>query len=276
MIVANEAQLQTLRECGRRLALILEEVKKAVRPGISTKELDVLGERLILEAGGDAVFKGYRALVGEKPYPCSLCASVNDEVVHAIPSEKKILEEGDIVGLDIGMRWPSARNQQPTPPLRSGPAANTQQQGLVTDMAVTVGVGKISKKAEWLIAATREALDKGVAALRPGMRLGDLGAVIQAHLEIKGLGVIRDLAGHGTGRELHEEPFVPNYGRRGFGPPVLEGMVLALEPMAAEGDRRVVLDKDGWTFRTRDGGLAAHFEHTVIVTKDGAEVLTKM
>lgn len=257
MMVKNKKELDTLRECGRRLAGILEEIKTRVEPGVTTSELDERGEALIREAGGEPVFKGYRALRSEKPYPCALCTSVNDEVVHAIPSEKKVLVGGDIIGLDIGMRYPA-------------------EGGLITDMAVTLGVGKISRKAALLIEITDKALEKGIAVLRPGIHLGDLGAVIQQHLERNGVGVVRDLAGHGVGRELHEEPFVPNYGRRGTGPVILEGMVLAIEPMATERDWHVILDKDGWTFRTRDGGLAAHFEHTVIVTKDGAEVLTKM
>ena len=268
MIVKDKEELEILRGCGRRLAEVLASVAKAVRPGISTKELDDLAEKLILERGGVPVFKGYRTLRSEPPYPCSLCTSVNDEVVHAIPSEKRVLKEGDIIGLDIGMRWPSFLNQQP--------ATRNRQLGLITDMAVTVGVGKISKEAERLISTTRDSLEKGIAVLQPGIRLGDLGAVIQNHLEKNGFGVIRDLAGHGTGRKLHEEPFVPNYGKRGAGPVVLEGMVLAIEPMATEGDWHVVLDKDGWTFRTRDGKLAAHFEHTVMVTKSGAEILTRI
>lgn len=265
MIVKDKEELEIIRGCGRRLAEVLETVKKAVRPGISTRELDDLAEKLIRKNGGDPVFKGYRTFRSEPPYPCSLCTSVNDEVVHAIPSSKVVLKVGDIIGLDIGMRWPS-----------SAKATEGKPAGLITDMAVTVGVGNISKNAERLINATRDSLEKGIALLRPGMRLGDLGAVIQGHLEKNGFGVIRDLAGHGTGRVLHEEPFVPNYGKRGAGPVVLEGMVLAIEPMATEGDWRIVLDKDGWTFRTKDGKLAAHFEHTVLVTKDGAEVLTRI
>ena len=263
MIVKDKEELEILRGCGRRLAEVLADVKKAVRPGISTKELDDLAEKLIREKDGDPVFKGYRTLRSEPPYPCSLCASVNDEVVHAIPSGKKILKEGDIIGLDIGMRWPS-----------SAKATEGKPAGLITDMAITVGVGKISKEAERLVNATRESLEKGIAVLAPGIRLGDLGAVIQNHLEKNGFGVIRDLAGHGTGRVLHEEPFVPNYGKRGAGPVVLEGTVLAIEPMATQGDWHIVLARDGWTFRTKDGKLAAHFEHTVVITKDGAEVLT--
>lgn len=257
MIIKSDKELEILRECGRRLARILDSVAREVRPGVSTKELDQYAERLIRDAGGAPVFKGYVTLGSKTPYPGSLCVSVNDEVVHAIPSDKKIVKAGDLVGLDIGMRYPA-------------------EAGLITDMAITVGVGSISQKAEWLIAATREALEKAVTMLRPGIRLGDLGATVQQLIEKRGFGVVRDLAGHGVGRELHEEPFVPNWGRRGSGPFVHEGSVLAIEPMATERDSRVRLDPDGWTFRTRDGGLAAHFEHTVIVLKDGAEALTKL
>lgn len=289
MIIRNQKESAILRECGRRLAAVLEEVKKNICSGVSTKTLDDLAERLIREAGGDPIFKGYRAIKSDRPYPCSLCVSINDEVVHAIPSEKRILQEGDVVGLDVGMRWPSlGRHSGLRPYVAKGYAGGALAQragrdgdthpsaGLITDMAVTVGVGRISNKAKFLIDTTRESLERGIAFLRPGIHLGDLGAVIQAHIEKSGYGVIRDLAGHGVGRELHEEPFVPNYGKKGAGPVVLEGMVLAIEPMVVEGDWHVVLDKDGWTFRTRDGGLAAHFEHTVIVTKDGSEVLTRM
>jgi len=269
MIVKSKEELEILRECGRKLALILDEVKKAVKPGVTTKELDELGERLILNSGGDPVFKGYRALGSKSAYPCSLCTSINDEVVHAIPSENRILKDGDIIGLDIGMRWPAFAKAS-----AGKPRLLIKEKGLITDMAVTVGVGKISIPAEALVLTTREALEKGLEILKPGIRLGDLASVIQEHIERSGYGVIRDLAGHGVGRELHEPPFVPNYGRRGSGPFVHEGEVLAIEPMAAIGDHRIRLDKDGWTFRTIDGGLASHFEHTVFVSKDNCEVLT--
>lgn len=292
MIIRNKEELGILRECGRRLALILDEVKKTARPGVSTKALDDLAERLIVEAGGDPVFKGYRALGSKRSYPCSLCVSVNDEVVHAIPSENRILSEGDVIGLDVGMRWPSfVRGSTGTTEGNSAfgvPAGRyfktaggksvfrSLESGLITDMAETIGVGKISKAAEGLIKTTREALEKGLEILKSGVRLGDVGAVIQQHIENQGFGVIRDLAGHGVGRKLHESPFVPNYGRRGSGPFVHDGEVLAVEPMATMGDYRIRLDKDEWTFRTLDGGLAAHFEHTVLVTKDGIEILTKI
>ncbi|OHA08994.1 MAG: type I methionyl aminopeptidase [Candidatus Sungbacteria bacterium RIFCSPLOWO2_01_FULL_59_16] len=245
-----------LREGGRRLAAILREVQKAAAPGVSTAELDRLAGRLIADAGGAPVFKGYRSRAGERPYPASICTSVNDEVVHAIPHEDQLLRNGDILGIDIGMRYPAA-------------------DGLVTDAAVTVPVGKVPPRAAKLIAAARRALEVGVAVLAPGIRLGDLGAAIQGEIERDGFGVVRELVGHGVGKRLHEDPYVPNYGRPGEGRAIPEGMVLAIEPMAVLGDPAVKLDADGWTWRTKDGSLAAHFEHTVIVTKERAEVLTR-
>ncbi len=286
---ASEKEIEILREGGKRLSGILAEVKNAVRPGVSTKELDTLAESLIRASGGDPIFKGYKTKLDPRPYPGSLCVSVNDEVVHGIPSKKRILKEGDIVGLDIGMRWPASRIQNfpgrtPTAgqaefprPYADGGTGRIQNlnNGLVTDMAVTIGIGNVSSGAEKIMRATRESLENGIAILKPGVRLGDLGHAIQEYLEKNGFGVVRDLAGHGVGLELHEDPFVPNFGKPGIGPKLREGMVIAIEPMATEGDWHLVLSNDGWTFKTSDGRLAAHFEHTVLITKDGAEILTK-
>ena len=255
MVITNQKELETLRECGRRLAGILREVEQAVKPGASTASLDLIAERLIQESGGEPIFKGYRSLRSEPPFPASLCTSINDELVHGIPSLGRMLQDGDIIGLDIGMRYPRGN-------------------GLITDMAVTVGVGTVTEQASVLMRITKESLDCGISVLKSGIRLGDFGSAVQKYLEKAGYGVVRDLAGHGVGIKLHEEPFVPNYGKKGVGPIVLDGMVLALEPMATEHDWHLTLDKDNWTFRTRDGGLAAHFEHTVHVGKNGAEVLT--
>lgn len=283
MIVFSPQELATLRECGWRLAAVLGEVTRVVRPGVSTFELDTLAERLIRGVGGDPVFKGYRTEGRGKPYPAAICTSVNDEVVHAIPKKDRILASGDVLGLDLGMRWPAGQ-----PPAASyqlpARSANGQlearswkpETGLVTDMAVTVPVGKVTPQAGRLISVTREALEKGIRAIRPGITLGDLGAAIQRHIEVNGFSVVRDLVGHGVGRELHEEPYVPNYGTPGEGLLIRAGMVLAVEPMATAGNPAVKLDSDGWTWRTRDGSLAAHFEHTVIVTKEGVEVLTRL
>ncbi len=264
--IKTKEEIDILREGGRRLAGILAAVVKEVKPGVSTLKLDGLAEGLIFESGGTPSFKGYRIRETSVPYPASLCTSINDEVVHAIPRKDRILKEGDIIGLDIGMAWPC-----------KFPISNFQFpiKPLFTDLAVTVGIGKISKEAERLIRATKEALDIGIKGIRPGVRIGDVSFAIQNHLEKQGLGIIRDLAGHGVGYEVHEEPLIPNYGKPGTGPEIKDGMVLAIEPMATLGDWRIVLDDDEWTFRTADGSLAAHFEHTIAVTKGGVEVLTK-
>lgn len=256
MTVGNEQEKQILREGGRRLAAIIGQLAAEVKPGISTLHLDGLAETLILSYGGAPIFKWYRGDRSEPLFPASICTSVNDEVVHAIPRQDRVLNNGDIIGIDIGMRYPA-------------------EGGLITDMAVTVPVGEVSPAAEKLIKTTRSALDKGIAELRAGIRMGDLGYAIQRVIEAGGFGVVRELAGHGVGRDLHEDPYVPNYGEPGKGVIIKEGIVLALEPMAAAGGGEVRLDRDGWGWRTCDGSLAAHFEHTVLVMKGGAEILTR-
>jgi methionyl aminopeptidase len=268
MVIHSAQELQTLRECGKRLANVLAEVQRAVCPGVSTKELDRIAEERIRKAGGEPVFKGYTTAYDKKPYPASLCVSINDEIVHGIPSEKRILREGDIVGLDIGMRYPVVTTNYKL--------QTTSGAGLITDMAVTAPVGKISDEAEKLICATRESLQKGIAVLKAGTRLGDFGYAVQAHLESHGLGVIRDLVGHGVGEKLHEQPMIPNFGKKGTGEKLVEGQVVALEPMATLGDYRIKAASDGWTLKTKDGSLAAHFEHSVVILQDGAEVLTRL
>lgn len=254
--VKTKKEIEILQEGGSRLAKILASIVREVKPGVSTYELDKLAEALIIQSGGTPSFKGYKIRETRIPYPCSLCTSINDEVVHAIPKKNRTLKEGDIIGLDIGMKWPA-------------------KDGLYTDMAVTIGMGKISPEAARLIQGTKEALEIGIKIVKPGVRVGDMGFAVQTHLEKLGLGVIRDLAGHGVGHEVHEPPLIPNFGRPGTGAEILEGMVIAIEPMATLGTAEVDLDEDEWTFRTADGSLAAHFEHTVAVTKDGTEILTK-
>jgi methionyl aminopeptidase len=275
--IKSKAEVEILREGGKRLASILARIVQAAKAGVSTAELDGLAERLILAEGGIPIFKGYKIGEARRPYPSAICVSINDEVVHGIPRPERILREGDAVGIDIGMSWPADGNQGPLAPGRTGGQAGIRnhRMGLVTDMAVTIGIGKISPDADRLIHATREALDMGIAGVKPGARIGDIGYAIGGHLKKAGLGVIRDLAGHGVGYELHEEPLIPNYGKPGTGLEIREGMVLALEPMATLGSWEVVLDDDEWTFRTADGALAAHFEHTVAVTKYGAAVVTQ-
>ncbi len=271
MIIANDGELATIRGCGTRLARIVAELVAAVSPGISTSELDRLAEQLIYRQGGFPVFKGYRSHKGERPFPASICTSLNEEVVHGIPSPKRILKDGDIIGIDIGMRWPSQDQKSKIKNKSDG-----AEVGLITDMALTVPVGEVSPLTRRLLDTTQGALAAGIRVLRPGMRLGGLGRVIQEAIESDGFSVVRDLVGHGVGKKLHEEPYVPNYGDPGEGEFIREGMVLALEPMAASGSAAVELAPDGWTWRTADGSLAAHFEHTVVVTKGGAEILTKL
>ncbi|OGF62673.1 type I methionyl aminopeptidase [Candidatus Giovannonibacteria bacterium RIFCSPHIGHO2_01_FULL_45_33] len=253
MIIKNTKELDILREGGKRLAAVLVEAAKAAKDGITTKELDELAEKLILKTGGKPSFKGYKVHGAPMPYPGTICISINEEVVHGIASDRK-LKNGDIVGLDIGM-WYG---------------------GLCTDTAMTLAVGPPSGGATALISATKKSLEVGIAQVRPGAKLGDIGFAIQRYLEKEGFGVVRELVGHGVGKAVHEEPEIPNWGKKGEGDELSEGMVIALEPMTTEGNFKVKLAKDGWTWVTRDGSRSAHFEHTLVVTKTGAEVLTRI
>ncbi len=194
--IKTKEEINALREGGKRLASVLAQVAAAVTPGVSAFELDLLAERLILESGGTPAFKGYRVAGVRTPYPATLCVSVNNEVVHAIPAKDKVLHDGDVVSLDIGMWW----------------------RKLCTDMAITVGVGKVSGEIERMIHATKESLDLGIAAVRPGAHVGDIGHAVEQRLKKDRLGIIRDLAGHGVGYELHEDPFIPNFGSPHTGP----------------------------------------------------------
>lgn len=260
--IKTKEEIQILKEGGKRLAEILASVAKAVKPGVSTLDLDRLSESLILKSGGKPAFKGYRSKEGLL-YNFSSCISVNDELVHGMPREDKLLKEGDILGLDLGMIWPVFDK-----------ATAGKPAGLYTDMAVTIGIGKITKEAERLLRSTKAALEIGLKAVKPGVKLGDVSYAIQRRLEKDHLGIIRDLAGHGVGYGVHEEPLIPNFGKPGTGLEIKEGMVLAIEPMATLGDWKIKLAPDGWTFKTADGSLSAHFEHTIAVTKLGAEIMT--
>lgn len=244
-----------LREGGKRHAFILSEIAKAVKPGVSTKDLDDLAARLIAEGGDKAAFLGYKPRGAKRPYPASICISVNDAVVHGIPNEEPvILKEGDTVTLDLGLI----------------------HKGMITDSAVTVPVGTVDKEAEKLLRATKEALMKGIAAAKPGNTTGHIGEAVEGHVKPLGLTIVDELAGHGVGYSVHEDPFVPNYGKAGEGEPLVPGMVIAIEPIVNQGSGKVVLDKDGYTYRTKDGKRSAHFEHTVAITERGCEVLTAL
>ena len=276
--IKTKKELALMRENGKRLAGVLDQVVAAARPGISTAELDEFAERLTIESGGTPSFKGYRIKGVSRSYPATMCISINEEVVHGIPRKDRILREGDIVGLDIGMWWPRsvpvAETKISIMPQTESLQNEKSMKPLCTDMAVTIGIGKISREARRLIDATRESLEIGIAQVKAGATVGDVGNAIEQYLKKQNLGIIRDLAGHGVGYELHEEPLIPNYGKAGKGVELKEGMAIALEPMATLGDWRVALADDQWTFKTIDNSLGAHFEHTMAVTKDGAEVLT--
>lgn len=252
MIIKNTAEEKTLREAGKRLASVLDEVEALVQPGITTGELNRVAEERIHLLGDAPSFLNYTPAGAKRPYPAGLCVSVNDEVVHGIPG-KRVLKEGDIVGLDIGLR----------------------HNGFFVDMARTLPVGKVSKEARELISITKESLDAGIAAAKSGGHVGDIGAAVEAVAKKHKLGVVRELGGHGVGRAVHEEPYIANFGKAGTGEKLTKGMVLALEPMLTLGSYAVRLQSDGYTFKTRDGSLSAHFEHTIIVTPDGGDIITK-
>ncbi len=252
VLLKSPEEIAIMREACRIVAEILEELARAVRPGITTDELDRMAEELTYRKGARPAFKGYKP--GDVVYPKTLCVSVNEEIVHGIPSGRR-LKAGDIVGLDFGVVY----------------------QGFYGDAARTVAVGKIAESAERLLRVTREALYCGIEQCRAGNRIGDIARAVQEHAEGAGYSVVEEFAGHGIGRKLHEDPQVPNYFRRGMPNPRLqEGMVLAIEPMVNEGTARLRIMKDGWTAVTADGKLSAHFEHSVAITGNGPVILTEL
>lgn len=245
--IKSEPEIAAMRQAGRIVAAVLEVLKSRVKPGMKTEELDVIADREVTKLGAKSSFKGYRG------YPANLCVSVNDEIVHGIPGDR-ILREGDIVSLDFGAIF----------------------LGFQGDAAITVGVGNISPEARSLIATTDGALKAGIAAVRDGARLGDVSATIQHYAESRGYSVVREYTGHGIGREMHEEPQVPNFGLPGTGPVLKKGMTLAIEPMVNIGDWQTKVGDNRWTVSTSDGSLSAHFEHTIAITDGEAEVLTAL
>ena len=246
IILKTEDEIEQLRICNRIVARVLEELRQAIHPGIMTKELNDRAEQLIVAHDAIPAFKGY------KGFPASLCASINEQIVHAIPNERK-LKEGDIISLDLGAKL----------------------NGFYGDAAITVPVGSVGKKAEALLKVTEESLYKGIEKAIVGNRLSDISQSIQAWAESHGFSVVRDFVGHGIGRSLHEEPQIPNFGNPVPNPRLQEGMVFALEPMINEGSYEVRILPDGWTAVTADGKLSAHFEHTIAITGDGPTILSK-
>ncbi|MBI4093284.1 MAG: type I methionyl aminopeptidase [Candidatus Kerfeldbacteria bacterium] len=243
----TKRELESIRISGKILSAAMTSVVEAVRPGVSAQELNRIAEAAIREHQGEPSFKGYRG------FPASLCVSRNDEVVHGIPREGVRLQSGDIVGLDLGVVF----------------------KGLYTDMATSVPVGKVSSTAQRLLDVTRASLEAGLEVVRNGNHTGDIGAAIQAVVAAAGFQVVRDLVGHGVGRDVHEDPAIPNFGEPGTGSLLRSGQAIAIEPMVTAGSFAIKTDPDGWTVRTSDGGLAAHEERTVLVTDDGYELLTE-
>lgn len=249
IVYKSPAEIEKMRRAGRIVAGTIRAVLRAVAPGRTTKDLDRVAESYIREQGATPSFLGY----GNPPFPASICTSLNDEIVHGIPSPKRVLREGDLLSLDFGAIW----------------------EGYHADAAVTVFVGDPpSDEAEKLVRVTREALEAGIAQIRPGGRLSDISHAIEQTALGAGFQVVREYVGHGIGRRLHEDPQIPNYGPPGRGPELRPGLVIAVEPMVNAGGWETVLRADRWTVATADGSLSAHFEHTIAVTEDGHEVLT--
>jgi len=243
--IKTKEEIAIMREGGRILAEITKDLERMVKPGISTQELNRAAQALVLKSGGKCSFLGYQG------YPACLCTSVNEEIVHAIPSGRA-LKEGDIVSLDLGILY----------------------KGLHTDMAVTVPCGKVSPEINRLIRVTKKALKRGIKKVGPGNTFGDLSNTIQRYIEDQGFSAVKDLCGHGIGRNLHEDPEILNYGTRHSGAEIKPGMVFCLEPMIAMGKGEIKKSKDGYAYETADGSLSCHFEHTMVATKNGAKVLT--
>lgn len=254
MIAKTEEEINNLRTAGKALAEVLRELSAQVRPGIATSTLDLAAEEAIRTRGCKPAFLGYKPEGARRPFPAVLCVSINEEIVHGIPSQERVLQEGDIVTLDLGLSY----------------------QGYFVDSAVTVCVGECEATDKKLIEATREALGAQIAAAKAGGRLGDLGAAVEVVAKRTKFAIVEDLGGHAVGKAVHEKPYIANFGKAGTGEKIVEGMVLALEPMLTEGSSQIVLEADDWTYRTADNSRAAHFEHTILVTKDGPEILTKV
>lgn len=252
IIIKTPEEIAKLKKGGPILARILRMVADEVRPGITTLELDRIAAALIKAAGCTPAFLGYKPEGARAPYPATLITSVNAEVVHGIPSDY-VLKEGDIISLDLGLNY----------------------EGVFLDHAVTVPVGNISPKDQELIAVTETALLEGIDAIVPNATVGDIGYAIERYVRGHQLGIVRDLSGHGVGRAIHEDPYIPNYGKKGKGATLVPGMVIAIEPMLTRGSESIVELADGYTLKTVDNSRAAHFEHTVLVTETGAQILTK-
>jgi len=251
IIIKTDKEIQSMRAGGKIHARVLRMVSEMVAAGVSTLELDTYAEKLIRAAGAKPAFKGYRPAGQNEPFPATLCTSINDEIVHGIPSESRILQNGDIISLDLGVEY----------------------EGVFLDGAITVPVGTVSKEIQKFLDDTYESMMAGINEVKSGNTTGDIGYAIQQSVNKK-YGIVKGLAGHGVGREIHEDPFIPNYGKPGQGTELQTNMTIAIEPMLTMGNAATEILDDDWTFVTADGSLAAHFEHTVLVTENGYEILT--
>lgn len=259
ILLKSPDQIEKLRAAGRLVAETYEELRPHVKPGVSTGELDSIAEKFIRGHGAMPIYKGYGAITNRgrlvRPaFPATICIAINDVICHGIPSTHQILQDGDIVGIDIGVIY----------------------RGWVGDSCVTFAVGQVDEKAERLLAATKHSLELGIAAAQPGGRIGDIGATIQKYAEGEGYGVVREYGGHGVGRSLHEDPFVTHVGKVGTGPEIRSGMVFTIEPMLNEGAADTRLAEDGWVVSTADGSRSAQFEHTLAITDSGPQILTQL
>lgn len=253
VIIKTKEQIEVIREGGKILAKVLTKVAKKVAPGLSTYDLDKYAFDLIKAEGATPAFLNYRPEGAPSSFPATICISVNNEIVHGIPLKTKILKEGDIISLDLGIKY----------------------KGLFTDHAVTVPVGKISKSDQRLLDDTKKALEIGIWAAQGGATVGDIGYAIESFVNRK-YGIVRELAGHGVGVKIHEDPYIPNYGKKGKGQKLIPGMIVAIEPMLNLGKDGIMVADDDWTIKTADGTRSAHFEHTILITEGDAEILTKI
>ncbi len=252
MIAKTQTQIDGLREAGRRMKLVVDEVLALVRPGVGSMELEMKAREVTKRLDAEPSYLGFKNKGEEHAYPAALCVSINNEIAHSPPNLHKILKAGDVVSVDFGLVY----------------------KGYFMDTAYTLAVGEVDAKAKNLIEGTREALPAAIEAARVGNTVGDIGAAVEAVAKRYKLGIVKDLRGHGVGNDVHEDPNVPNFGKAGKGEKLVEGLVLALEPIFAEGKGALIDGGDGFTYSTEDGSRAAHFEHTILITKDGPEILT--
>lgn len=269
--IKRKEEIQMIKKGGRELGRILEHLASMAEPGVSVAEIDEKAEEMILEIGGRPTFKGYKPKPGTRPFPSTICASVNEEIVHGIAKEDKILQNCDIFTIDVGMEWPVEESKQDVV------NSFSQNGGFINDTAVTVAVGDIDEDTEKLLNRTQQSLYKGIEQARAENTVADIGKTIEEYIDQFGYGIVRDLCGHGVGHEIHEEPNVFNfYDKSSEKYKLRSGVVIAIEPMIiSSGEHRIKTADDGWSIESLDGSLSAHYEHTVIITEDGPEIATK-